>query len=273
MSAIMRLRHPHDRHGHSCLPSYHPRSHRPSPSLPMPSRCRWPRPVTCWPTWRPSPTHAPSAMVATERISRTSGRSSRHAPGPPRRSCARPIPFPGRSPDDAAHRFAQAKGDVMKTMLAIVLAAAVAGGLAGADDLGIELVELAVAALLGPFVAERGAVGRDLERRILLPALAQVRTANSGGDVEYDHGDRWQEVGTLPQPDILGATVHELGHSLGGRECRHLRPPRHRGAERPPARAGSPGARRSPWESRMTRTACRRWPGTRSRSSPTTTCC
>jgi hypothetical protein len=36
-----------------------------------------------------------------------------------------------------------------------------------------------------------------------------------GGDVDYDHGDRWQEVGTLPQPDILGATVHELGHSLG----------------------------------------------------------
>ncbi len=36
-----------------------------------------------------------------------------------------------------------------------------------------------------------------------------------GGDVEYDHGDRWQEIGTLPQPDILGATIHELGHSLG----------------------------------------------------------
>lgn len=36
-----------------------------------------------------------------------------------------------------------------------------------------------------------------------------------GGDVEYDHGDRWQKVGTLPQPDILGATIHELGHTLG----------------------------------------------------------
>jgi hypothetical protein len=35
------------------------------------------------------------------------------------------------------------------------------------------------------------------------------------GDVEYDHGDRWQEVGTLPHPDILGATLHEVGHSLG----------------------------------------------------------
>ena len=36
-----------------------------------------------------------------------------------------------------------------------------------------------------------------------------------GGDVEYDHGDRWQEIGTRPVPDILGATIHELGHSLG----------------------------------------------------------
>jgi hypothetical protein len=35
------------------------------------------------------------------------------------------------------------------------------------------------------------------------------------GDVEFDHGDRWQEVGTLPLPDVLGATIHELGHSLG----------------------------------------------------------
>ncbi len=35
------------------------------------------------------------------------------------------------------------------------------------------------------------------------------------GDVEFDHGDPWQEFGTLPVPDILGATTHEIGHSLG----------------------------------------------------------
>jgi hypothetical protein len=35
------------------------------------------------------------------------------------------------------------------------------------------------------------------------------------GDVEFDHSDPWQEVGTLPAPDILGAMTHELGHSLG----------------------------------------------------------
>jgi hypothetical protein len=40
-------------------------------------------------------------------------------------------------------------------------------------------------------------------------------TAAVGGDVEFDHGDRWQEIGTRPIPDILGATIHELGHSLG----------------------------------------------------------
>jgi hypothetical protein len=37
----------------------------------------------------------------------------------------------------------------------------------------------------------------------------------NGGDVEFDDGDRWQEIGTTPVPDILGATIHELGHSLG----------------------------------------------------------
>ncbi len=35
------------------------------------------------------------------------------------------------------------------------------------------------------------------------------------GDVEFDHSDFWQEVGTLRKPDILGASIHEIGHSLG----------------------------------------------------------
>ncbi len=45
--------------------------------------------------------------------------------------------------------------------------------LARADDLGVELVELAVAALLRALVAEQRAVGGDLERRVLLPAVGQ----------------------------------------------------------------------------------------------------
>jgi hypothetical protein len=38
---------------------------------------------------------------------------------------------------------------------------------------------------------------------------------NLAGDVEFDNSDPWQEVGTLPVPDILGAAIHEIGHTLG----------------------------------------------------------
>jgi hypothetical protein len=46
-------------------------------------------------------------------------------------------------------------------------------------------------------------------------AYFPISGANYAGDVEFDHGDRWQEVGTRPVPDILGATIHEIGHTLG----------------------------------------------------------
>ena len=47
--------------------------------------------------------------------------------------------------------------------------------LARADDLGVELVELAVAALLRPLVAEGGAVGRELDRRHAAASLRRDR--------------------------------------------------------------------------------------------------
>lgn len=36
-----------------------------------------------------------------------------------------------------------------------------------------------------------------------------------GCEVQYDDSDRWQEVGNTPNPDILGATIHEVGHIIG----------------------------------------------------------
>jgi hypothetical protein len=38
---------------------------------------------------------------------------------------------------------------------------------------------------------------------------------NLAGDVEFDDGDPWQELGMLDKPDILGAAIHEIGHTLG----------------------------------------------------------
>jgi hypothetical protein len=37
----------------------------------------------------------------------------------------------------------------------------------------------------------------------------------SGCEVQYDDSDRWQEAGTTANPDILGATIHEVGHIIG----------------------------------------------------------
>jgi hypothetical protein len=36
-----------------------------------------------------------------------------------------------------------------------------------------------------------------------------------GCEVQFDNLDRWQEIGTTPNPDILGAAIHEVGHILG----------------------------------------------------------
>jgi hypothetical protein len=46
-------------------------------------------------------------------------------------------------------------------------------------------------------------------------AFATCIGAGSGCEVQYDAWDRWQEAGTLRNPDILGASIHEVGHILG----------------------------------------------------------
>src|SRR5207302_469260 len=72
----------------------------------------------------------------------------------------------------------------------------------GANDLRVELVELAKAALLRPLVAKRRTVSRDLQRCELLPALAQIRAANAGGELR-------------PQRDRIPAAILERIHLLG----------------------------------------------------------
>jgi hypothetical protein len=48
-------------------------------------------------------------------------------------------------------------------------------------------------------------------------AKAQATCIGYGGgcEVQYDESDPWQEIGTQSAPDILGATIHEVGHILG----------------------------------------------------------
>jgi hypothetical protein len=48
-------------------------------------------------------------------------------------------------------------------------------------------------------------------------AKAQATCLGYGSfcEVQYDDSDRWQESGTQANPDILGATIHEVGHILG----------------------------------------------------------
>jgi hypothetical protein len=48
-------------------------------------------------------------------------------------------------------------------------------------------------------------------------AKAQATCIGYGGfcEVQYDDSDRWQVIGTTPNPDILGATIHEVGHIIG----------------------------------------------------------
>src|SRR5687768_13280201 len=59
----------------------------------------------------------------------------------------------------------------------------IGGGLGGADDLGIELVELAEAALLRPLVTECRSPARHLERRMLLPAFGEIGAADASGQL------------------------------------------------------------------------------------------
>ena len=48
-------------------------------------------------------------------------------------------------------------------------------------------------------------------------ALAWFPTASSNiaADIHFDDSDPWQRIGTTSTPDVLGAAIHEIGHTLG----------------------------------------------------------
>lgn len=39
--------------------------------------------------------------------------------------------------------------------------------------------------------------------------------SNIASDVHFDNSDPWQVIGTTSEPDVLGAAIHEIGHTLG----------------------------------------------------------
>lgn len=39
--------------------------------------------------------------------------------------------------------------------------------------------------------------------------------SNIAADIHFDNGDPWQVNGTTSTPDVLGAAIHEIGHTLG----------------------------------------------------------
>ena len=99
-------------------------------------------------------------------------------------------------------------------------------GLGRADDLGVDLMELAEAALLRALVAEHRARGGELERRILLPALGDV----GAGDAGSEFGAQRQRIAAailegvhLLRDDVAGL-AHRAGEHAGRLEDRNLEP-------------------------------------------------
>ena len=75
------------------------------------------------------------------------------------------------------------------------------------DDFRIDLVKLPVAALLRALVTEQRAVRRDLERRVLLPAVGQVSARDPGGEF----GAQRQRIAAA-----VFERIHFLRHHIGG---------------------------------------------------------
>ena len=80
-------------------------------------------------------------------------------------------------------------------------------GFGGAQYLGVDLVELAIAPLLRPLVTEHRARGDQLQGRKLLPPLGDIGARDSRGEF----GAQRQRIAAL-----VGEGVHFLRHDIGG---------------------------------------------------------
>ncbi len=93
-----------------------------------------------------------------------------------------------------------------------------------ADDLGVELVELAITALLRALVAEQRAVGGELHRRELLPAVRDISAADAGGEL----GAQRQRFAAAVVERVhllrhdVGRLAERAGEDAGELEHRHV---------------------------------------------------
>ena len=94
-----------------------------------------------------------------------------------------------------------------------------------ADHFGVDLVELAIAALLRALIAEQRAVGGHLQRGELLPAVGQVGAGDPGGEFG-PQGQRF--VAAIPEAvhlfrDDVGRLADGAAEHFGLFEDRHFR--------------------------------------------------
>ncbi len=97
-----------------------------------------------------------------------------HSPGVARRRVAERVEL---------ERYAVVNAELAQKLVAERQNFHVRSGFARANDFGIQLVELPEPPLLRTLIAKSRAVGRKLQRRELLPALAEVGAADAGREL------------------------------------------------------------------------------------------
>jgi len=99
-------------------------------------------------------------------------------------------------------------------------------GIARADHLGVDLMELAVTPLLRPLIAEQRTVSGDLQRRMLLPAVGEEGARKPGS--EFGAQRQRFPAAVLERIHLLGDDVGRLAQRAaehgGLLEHRHFHP-------------------------------------------------